>query len=529
MTRPELLTRPGLLTRSEFVRPAVLPALAQRLSAVAQVLATTRPEAEPAPERTGAHSRDASILLDWVVNRVSAEPTRERMWLLLVALSGDYPSTEMVQDGIRHFELSTVTESTIWTMDQCFDVVHASRNGGREIELVNGGVVIDVDHTARNDLHTGIQQVIRSTMPHWAREHDITFAAWTDGGAALCPLSTTELARVIEWSGPREVAVAEPVARPGGAGEPDRIIVPWRSVVVLPDVSMADALDPLIGLARCTTNRLVAIGYDCIPAISADMVPVGGANRFIRYLSAAKYMRRIAAISESAAVEFQGFVDALPTQGLIGPVVVECELPAGRPADAVTPHAIGGRPSVLAVGSFEPRKNHLALLNAAETLWREGLDFELELIGGMGWGTDVPSLVADLQAKGRPVHMRYRVGQAELDAAYRRARFTVFASLHEGYGLPVAESMAAGVPSITADFGSTAEIARAGGVVTIDPHDDDALISAMRDLLTDDERVAELRREIVSRPAREWVDYAAQLWDRAVVPELAALGEGGTA
>jgi glycosyltransferase involved in cell wall biosynthesis len=292
---------------------------------------------------------------------------------------------------------------------------------------------------------------------------------------------------------------------------------------------MAGALEPLIGMARCTTNRLVAVGYDCIPAVSADMVPIGGANRFIRYLSAVKYMRRVAAISESAAVEFQGFVDALPTQGLTGPVVIECQLPAGRPARALTTSAAGGRANVLAVGSFEPRKNHLALLNAAETLWREGLDFELELIGGMGWGTDTPSRVADLQGQGRPVRMRYRVSQAELDAAYRRARFTVFASLHEGYGLPVAESMAAGVPSITADFGSTAEIARAGGAVTIDPHDDDALISAIRTLLTDDERVAELRREIVGRPSHDWIDYASQLWDRAVVPELAALGEEGTA
>jgi glycosyltransferase involved in cell wall biosynthesis len=519
------VTRSELMTRSESAQPSVLPAVAQRLSAVAQVLETTRPGAEPPAGRTGAHSRDASVLLDWVVNVVHAQPTREHMWLLLVALSGDYPSAEMVQDGIRHFELSTLTESTIWTMDQCFDVVHSTRNGGREIQLVNGGVVIDVDHTARNDLHTGIQQVIRSTMPHWAREHDVTFAAWTDGGAALRPLVVTELARVIEWSGPRTAPVAEPTVRRDRAGDQAPILVPWRCVVVLPDVSMADALDPLIGLARCTTNRLVAVGYDCIPAISADMVPVGGANRFIRYLSAAKYMRRIAAISESAAVEFQGFVDALPTQGLTGPVVIECELPAGRPANAVAPHPDGRRSSVLAVGSFEPRKNHLALLNAAETLWREGLDFDLELIGGMGWGTDTPTRVAELQAQARPVRMRYRVSQTELDAAYQRARFTVFASLHEGYGLPVAESMAAGVPSITADFGSTAEIARAGGAITIDPHDDDALISAMRTLLADDARIAELRREIAARPSREWIDYAAQLWDRAVVPELAALGE----
>ena len=44
---------------------------------------------------------------------------------------------------------------------------------------------------------------------------------------------------------------------------------------------------------------------------------------------------------------------------------------------------------VLMVGSFEPRKNHLGVLHAAETLWREGLDFELTFIGGSGWGSEI--------------------------------------------------------------------------------------------------------------------------------------------
>jgi glycosyltransferase involved in cell wall biosynthesis len=502
--------------------PSVAGALAQRLRAAAPILVPTavpQPDADPA--------RDASILLELIVTAVRDNLSHERMWLLLVVVSGSYPTGEQVRDGVRHFELSDHTGSMVWLLDESLERAREIGDVDRDINIVSGCVIVDVDHTARHDLHTGIQQVIRNTIPHWVGDHEIVLAAWTGKGGALRGITPVERGRVVDWYGSpaTEVRVSD-----DEDSDVVPLIVPWRSVIVLPDVSMPEVVEELAGLARWTANRVVTIGYDCIPAVSADMIPVGGSNRFIRYLSAVKYMDRVVAISASAAVEFQGYVDTLPTQGLIGPVVVECALPAERgPNRPPAASARTGPSIVLAVGSFEPRKNHLALLYAAESLWREGLEFELDLIGGMGWGTDVPKLVEDLQRSGRVISMRYRVSNGALQEAYARARFTVFASLHEGYGLPVAESVAAGVPSITADFGSTAEIARAGGVVTIDPRDDDALIAAMRSLLTDDERLDLLRSEILARPSRSWADYAGELWQYGVAPELAVLTKEQTA
>lgn len=97
--------------------------------------------------------------------------------------------------------------------------------------------------------------------------------------------------------------------------------------------------------------------------------------------------------------------------------------------------------------------------------------------------------------------------------AYAGARFTVFPSLHEGYGLPVAESLAYGTPVITSSYGSTAEIAAAGGCVLVDPRDDDQLVAAMRRLLTDDAELERLRGEARGRPVWTWEQYAAQVWD----------------
>ena len=116
--------------------------------------------------------------------------------------------------------------------------------------------------------------------------------------------------------------------------------------------------------------------------------------------------------------------------------------------------------------------------------------------------------------------MRTAATDTELAAAYHHARFSVFASLHEGYGLPVAESLAYGTPVITTNYGSTHDIAAAGGAILIDPRDDDALTDAMRSLLTDDHLLHTLRQQLHTRPTRTWEHYAHDLWHHLVQPEL---------
>jgi glycosyltransferase involved in cell wall biosynthesis len=110
-----------------------------------------------------------------------------------------------------------------------------------------------------------------------------------------------------------------------------------------------------------------------------------------------------------------------------------------------------------------------------------------------------------------------------LERAYASAAFTVFPSLHEGFGLPVAESLLHGTPVVTTNYGATAETGAHGGALLIDPRSDTELTDAMRTLLTDDVALRRLRGQIASRPERSWQDYADELWNRLVEPELSKL------
>ena len=94
--------------------------------------------------------------------------------------------------------------------------------------------------------------------------------------------------------------------------------------------------------------------------------------------------------------------------------------------------------------AFEPRKNQLAVLHATEKLWRGGLDFELTFICGSEWGTEIPDRIDELAGAGRGINVHRHADSTALEKAYHAARFSVFPSKHEGYGLPVVESLAAG-------------------------------------------------------------------------------------
>ncbi|MHB8469184.1 MAG: glycosyltransferase family 4 protein [Gaiellaceae bacterium] len=139
-----------------------------------------------------------------------------------------------------------------------------------------------------------------------------------------------------------------------------------------------------------------------------------------------------------------------------------------------------GRPYALAVATLEPRKNLAGLVAAYRRLG--SADLSLAVAGAAGWGEqpllDVPGLV----------RLGY-TGAGELPALYRGAAVFVYPSLFEGFGMPVVEAMASGVPCVVSAHPSLDE-ACGDAAVRIDPHDPAAIAAGIRSAL---ERRDELR------------------------------------
>jgi len=489
-------------------------ALALRLRAVAPVLLTDIPEQVPAP------AEDAARLLTRLAGSLVANPANPRVWLLLSALAAAFPTRDDVDRVRRRLELAKEADAALFLIDSGLAMAKQDGSPLATVQVLTGRVLIDVDFTARHDLHTGIQRVVRQTVPLWNRDRDVTPVAWTSARGAFRPLDAAESARTFQWSATSRRPEAQ------DALESELVLIPWRSVVVLPEVPAVDVTPRIAGIGACSNNKVVAIGHDVIPLVSADTLDIEEPRKFMSYLSALKFASRIAGVSHSSTSEFASFGSMLSSQGLPAPSAIAVTLPAdigesgGRAIGAESPGTVQDRPDIVVVGSHDTRKNHLAVLHAAEMLWNDGLEFRLTFIGGGGSNLEFQRRIEMLSYRGRQVEMRTAVPDDELKAAVGAARFTVFPSLHEGYGLPVAESMALGTPVITTDYGATAEIARGGGAVTVDPRDDAALTKAMRRLLTDDSEITRLRAEIDRRAGRNWQAYADELWDRVVGPTL---------
>lgn len=166
---------------------------------------------------------------------------------------------------------------------------------------------------------------------------------------------------------------------------------------------------------------------------------------------------------------------------------------------------------ILYVGTIEPRKNLTRLLEAFAMLRRCGYaSLGLVIAGGQGWGdTSLQSTIERLCLRDAVRVLGY-VPTDDLVALYNLAGAMVFPSLYEGFGLPVVEAMACGVPVVTSPNGSLAEIA-GGAAELIDPTAVESIARGLGRVLGDANRWAELREAGLARAAQfSWQRAAAQ-------------------
>ncbi len=130
---------------------------------------------------------------------------------------------------------------------------------------------------------------------------------------------------------------------------------------------------------------------------------------------------------------------------------------------------------VLWCGTLEPRKNVPALLRAFEQVRSHEPGLELVLVGPDGWGdVEVPATAG--------VRLLGFLSTADLHAAYAGASAFCYPSLREGFGLPVLEAMAHGVPVVTSASSAMAEFAD-GAAILVEPRDVDALAHGLLEAL----------------------------------------------
>jgi glycosyltransferase involved in cell wall biosynthesis len=280
---------------------------------------------------------------------------------------------------------------------------------------------------------------------------------------------------------------------------------PWRMLVWLGQLAHVgfNHLTPDAGLFHATEHLLLPLrGVPTVLTVH-DLIfrllpgqhkPL---NRWYLNLSMPLFCRRAAHI---IAISEQTRRDVVSAYGVPADkisVIYEAADPRFRPQ---SPEAIAAARAryhlperyLLSVGTIEPRKNLARLLAAFERLHAEGLTDVLVLAGKRGWLTGEFDAALERSPSKQAVVFPGFVADADLPAVYAGAQVLVMPSLYEGFGLPVLEGMACGVPVACSNCSSLPEIAGQAALF-FEPTDADDISDALRRLLRDPELQDALR------------------------------------
>lgn len=377
-------------------------------------------------------------------------------------------------------------------------------------------LLFDASHTSHTAAQTGIQRVCRALFAQLETQANavpICYDPHWIGWRALGPGELAVLRDRTGGAGKSRGAKWTLAQKLSGASQRwlgRRPSVPAASGLICPELFSAKVGGKLPELLAQVGGPRVAIFYDAIALKFPEYTPRGTIGRFPAYLRELLVFDGVAAISEDSAASLRdywrwlGVTNAPPVQAIPLGIDDPLESTADAPASAV--------PRVLCVCTIEGRKNHLALLEAAEKLWSEGRTFELQLIGMARADTAGAALarIAELQKAGRPLLFRGAVPEAELHAAYRACRFTIYPSIVEGFGMPVLESLQYGKPCICSGAGALGESAHGGGCVPLGSVDPVTLADAMRGLLQNPAELDQLSAAARQRHLKTWPEYAAE-------------------
>jgi glycosyltransferase involved in cell wall biosynthesis len=392
-------------------------------------------------------------------------------------------------------------------------------------------IFIDVTSSCRSVQNTGMQRMTRKIFAELSRFTHVHPICWNAVGNFYIELGEAEYRFLTRPFEVRSHAMARPEVR----GQ-DPLTEFWRllrrrrinleeeigpsDVFLGPDIFRDLRRKALPSFLQQTQARTVAIFHDATDLRLTSIY--GDRSRKSRpYVESLALFDLVICVSEEARDDLHAFWEKYGCERAetrVEPWPGEFQGAAQRPIDARRGNL------VVYVSSFHGRKNHLTLLRAAEKLWQEALNFQLHLIGrnvGMPFNRIVRE-IWKLQMRGRPLRWLRHVNDQILSRAYYDCRFTVYPSLMEGFGLPIAESLAHGKPCVCGGNGALGESARGGGCLIVDQTSEDALAMGIKKLLTDEETYAHLSCEARARTFRTWSNYTENLLEHLRVVDSRA-------
>lgn len=365
-----------------------------------------------------------------------------------------------------------------------------------------------VDHTAKYPDNTGIQRVTRSLGRAFDEiGAEITFVKWDQKDNKLVLINDSEKMHLSKWNGPVDKK------------EPQNLCFDQKSWLFVPEL-VSDPndvqLDDLVRFAKENNMYTAALFYDAIPYKMTEIYPVEVSKAHEEYMKKLNLFDLVIPISRSAGNDLKNFCyqkleRIVNIDNKIKAVLLPGEF-SESPRETSCAKKENGKITILCVGTIEPRKNHLRLVEAFRLVLRRNREQKIELIivGGAPF-EDYKQNFLDAIADIRQIVWYQDLNDTALEKEYRSCDFTVYPSVEEGFGVPILESIWHGKPCICHNTGALAEVSYGGGGLMCNTTEYTQLAIAMEDLITNKKLLSELTEQAVKRELKTWKDYVLEV------------------
>ena len=274
------------------------------------------------------------------------------------------------------------------------------------------------------------------------------------------------------------------------------------------DRPLRSELLPRLAAQGVRTSTLVA---DLMPYTHPQWFDGNQIEIFTRFMDAhLRYSELFVTISQCASSDLAEVAKAQGHTPLkIAPMRMGSDFRV--PTASTRPGVAPPQRYALCVGTVEPRKNHIVLVKAFDALRDEIEDLAVVIVGKPGWMTeDLQAQIRSHPEYGQRLRWLARVSDDQLAALYQYAHICVQPSLYEGFGSPVLEGLAFGVPVLASNAGAHPE---AGGELAqyFEPDDLQALVSLMHQHFTDDGFHQTALQRLNGFTPNSWADSATDI------------------
>ncbi len=326
---------------------------------------------------------------------------------------------------------------------------------------------IDISAVVQADIKTGIQRVVRSIIEAFLKAPPPAYRiepVYTGGGNHPYKYARRfmlEMTACADLGLPPDLSTDEPIdAKPGDI---------FLGLDLLTTYTREN--QRILENMHLHGTKIFFVVFDILPLLRPDVFPIGAPEFFKSWLKTISHVSDgLICISRAVADEVHAWLTQRPISRA-APLKINyfhlgADIAASRPSTGIPSKAevilqqIKRRPTLLSVGTIEPRKGYAQALDAFELLWSRAVDINYVIVGKDGWMVDgLVNRLKNHAQSGKRLFWLAGASDEMLEVLYRSSSALLASSEGEGFGLPLVEAAQHGLPLLVRELPVFREIA----------------------------------------------------------------------